>query len=108
MKTLSAILSGYGVQVPRERREGGRSVVEVAMIVALPMLIAVDAGGVLLLVEELVVLSVEEEAVGLARVRSPRRWASGMRRVRPARVMLGVPDIKARRETLLPESWRGE
>jgi len=46
-----------------------------------------------------------EVGAGLRRVRSPRRCVSGERRVRPAMVMLGVPVMRARRETLLPESY---
>jgi hypothetical protein len=95
---------------------GGRRVVEVDIMVDLPMLIAVLELLLLLLLDPpappaAVVAVVEddlevlvEESVGLVRVRSPRRWVSDMRTVRPARVMLGVPDIKARRDTLLPES----
>jgi hypothetical protein len=36
--------------------------------------------------------------------RSPRSWTSAMMTVRPPRVMLAVPVMAARRETLLPES----
>ena len=83
-------------------------------MVLLPMLMTVllleeeeDEDDELGLVVEVLVEEVEEEgSLGLVRVRSPRRWTSGMRTVRPARVMLGVPDIKARRDTLLPESYR--
>jgi hypothetical protein len=99
MNTLSLILSGYGVQVPRLRREGGRRVVEVDIMVDLPMLMAVV---LLLLLDEEDLGSAEEEV--FVRVRSPRRCTSGMSTVRPARVMLGVPEMRARRETLLPES----
>jgi hypothetical protein len=99
--------------VPRERRVGGRRVVEVDIMVDLPMLIAVLEVLLLLLLDPpAAVVAVAEddlevlvvESAGLVRVRSPRRWVSDMRTVRPARVMLGVPDIKARRDTLLPES----
>ena len=46
---------------------------------------------------------------GTARVgwRSPRSWTSAMMTVRPPRVMLAVPVMALRRETLLPESWGG-
>lgn len=37
--------------------------------------------------------------------RSPRSWTSAIITVRPPRVMLAVPVMAARRETLLPESW---
>lgn len=47
--------------------------------------------------------SVVEDEV-FDRVRSPRSWASAIITVLPARVMLGVPLMAARRETLLPES----
>lgn len=40
------------------------------------------------------------------RVRSPRRWTSAIITVLPPRVMLAVPEMFARRETLLPLSWR--
>lgn len=39
------------------------------------------------------------------RVRSPRRWTSAIITVLPPRVMLAVPEMFARRETLLPLSW---
>jgi len=42
------------------------------------------------------------------RVRSPRRWTSAIITVLPPRVMLAVPVMLARRETLLPLSWGGE
>jgi hypothetical protein len=42
---------------------------------------------------------------GLRRVRSPRRTTSAWMTVRPPSVMLAVPEMLARRETLLPESW---
>jgi hypothetical protein len=48
-----------------------------------------------------------EEDDGFERVRSPRSWASAMITVLPASVMLGVPLMAARRETLLPESCTG-
>lgn len=51
----------------------------------------------------LVVVLVVVEVVRV-RTRSPRRRTSGMRIVRPARVMFWVPIRWARRETLLPES----
>jgi hypothetical protein len=41
----------------------------------------------------------------LVRVRSPRRWTSAMITVLPPRVMLGVPVIFARRDTLFPLSY---
>lgn len=37
--------------------------------------------------------------------RSPRSCTSAMMTVRPPRVMLAVPVMAARRETLFPESW---
>jgi hypothetical protein len=52
------------------------------------------------------VLSVEDEVVGgRGRVMSPRRITSVINTVFPARVMLGVPAMRARRDTLLPESY---
>jgi len=41
---------------------------------------------------------------GFSRVRSPRRTTSAWMTVRPPSVMLAVPEMLARRETLLPES----
>lgn len=52
--------------------------------------------------ETLAALGSEEG--GLVRVKSPRRWTSAMMTVLPPRVMLGVPLILARRDTLLPLS----
>jgi hypothetical protein len=37
--------------------------------------------------------------------KSPRNCTSAMMTVRPPRVMLAVPVMAERRETLLPESW---
>ena len=45
------------------------------------------------------------DAVDLVGCRSPRSWTSAIITVRPPRVMLAVPVMAARRETLLPESW---
>jgi hypothetical protein len=72
--------------------------VPVLMIVHFPILIAV------VLVFSLASF-VSEAGVGRERTRSPRRRTSVMRTVLPARVMLGVPVIRARRETLFPESY---
>jgi hypothetical protein len=41
---------------------------------------------------------------GFVRVRSPRRWTSAIITVLPPRVILGVPVMFARRDTLLPLS----
>jgi len=48
----------------------------------------------------------EDTGAGAGRVawRSPRRCTSAMITVRPPRVMLAVPVMAERRETLLPES----
>ena len=47
----------------------------------------------------------EEEGGGLRRVRSPRSTTSAWITVRPPSVMLAVPEMLARRETLLPLSY---
>lgn len=67
------------------------------------MLIEVMAWGFVL---EADVFGSEDEEV-FVRVRSPRRWTSAIITVLPPRVMFAVPEILARRETLLPLSWEG-
>jgi hypothetical protein len=109
IKTLSPIFSGYGACVPRDRREGGRSSVDGAMMVFLPMLIAVELGFDAAAADEdvEVLVVVEEEDSVRGRARSPRSTVSDMSTVLPARVMFCVPEMCARRETLLPESLAG-
>jgi hypothetical protein len=70
--------------------------VPVATMVCLPMLIEVIAWGLV------------DAAFGsedFVRVRSPLRWTSAIITVLPPRVILAVPEILARRETLLPLSF---
>jgi hypothetical protein len=104
-------------------RIGGRSSAEGAKMVLRPMLMAVEldfeeedepppppvlallAGAAAEAVEGSEGADAEEEAAR-GRARSPRRTVSDMSTVLPARVMLWVPEMWARRETLLPESWR--
>lgn len=79
-------------------RDGGFSTLPVEIMVQRPIEMAVWAGGGL----EDVVL----ELLGTGRVacRSPRRCTSDIITVRPPRVMLAVPVMALRRDTLLPES----
>ena len=60
---------------------------------AVPLSLASEAGA-----------AAEEEEDGLRRVRSPRSTTSAWITVRPPSVMLAVPEMLARRETLLPLS----
>lgn len=75
-------------------RDGGRNTVPVDMTVAFPILMAV--------LED---FAEGSEGLGArGRVISPRKCTSAISTVRPASVMFGVPAMRARRETLLPES----
>ena len=84
-------------------RPGGLITAPLATIVHRPIAIAVlDCFAAAALGSALDEVDDED---GLDRVKSPRSCASAMMTVLPARVMLGVPLMAARRETLLPESY---
>lgn len=86
--------------MPRLMRAGGLTTHPAPTTVQRPMLMALAA-------EEGADLPSADVSEDLKRCRSPRRCTSAIMTVRPPRVMLAVPEIWARRETLLPESWEG-
>jgi len=82
-------------------RPGGFTTVPVEMIVQRPIAMLVDA-------DLLWLLASLGSGGGLSRVRSPRSTTSAWMTVRPPRVMFAVPEMLARRDTLLPESYKAE
>lgn len=78
--------------------------VPVLMTVQRPMAMDVEDGCFAAPLSFASVAGVEEEGEGLRRVRSPRSTTSAWITVRPPSVMLAVPEMLARRETLLPLS----
>ena len=79
--------------------------VPMLMTVQRPMAMDVEDGCFAALLS--LVSEANEEEGGLRRVRSPRSTTSAWITVRPPSVMLAVPEMLARRETLLPLSWLG-